>query len=350
MNRRIIIMALAGMLMSGLTVYGNASQDIPLVETSRSSEHTETDYVEAADISEKEAEMSNTHITRDTLLLDIMNHPAFEGYGRFLFGRITPENAGTRRLSDLHTEYAYNDPEISTDVINRMIDAVNEGRLSFYNIYSEEEKVDDPTKEDTGLFFFRGGENQPFAVINAGGAFSYVSSLQESFPHGLALRERGYNAFTLQYRTGMGAETAYEDLARAIAFIFENADELGISTENYSLWGASAGARMAAALGSYGTESFGEEALPRPVTVVMEYTAYTDYTENDPPTYVVVGEDDGIVNWRTMQTRIEHISSLGIDTEFHVYPNLGHGFGLGLGTTAEGWFDDAAEFWESHMQ
>ena len=63
------------------------------------------------------------HIDADTLLLDIMEHPAFEGFGQFLFARITPENAGERRLRDLTTEYAYNDPEISTEVINAMIDA-----------------------------------------------------------------------------------------------------------------------------------------------------------------------------------------------------------------------------------
>lgn len=66
----------------------------------------------------------------------------------------------------------------------------------------------------------------------------------------------GYNAFALIYRPG--AQTACEDLARAIAFIFEHADELEVDTSDYSLWGGSAGARMAAWLGSYGTESFGE--------------------------------------------------------------------------------------------
>lgn len=106
---------------------------------------------------------------------------------------------------------------------------------------------------------------------------------------------------------------------------------------------------MAASLGSYGTEAYGEDALPRPAAVIMEYTGYTDYTENDPLDYAVVGEDDGIANWRAMQERLNNISALGIDTEFHAYPNLGHGFGLGLGTTAEGWFDDAVKFWESFM-
>jgi len=40
------------------------------------------------------------------------------------------------------------------------------------------------------------------------------------------------------------------------------------------------------------------------------------------------------------------ISSSRIDTEFHKYPSLEHGFGLGIGTSAEGWIDDAITFWQ----
>src|SRR5699024_12634121 len=62
------------------------------------------------------------------------------------------------------------------------------------------------------------------------------------------------------------ADTACEDLARAIRFIFQNKKELGVSTEGYSLWGGSAGARMAAWLGAYGPAGFGEGELDRKST------------------------------------------------------------------------------------
>lgn len=153
----------------------------------------------------------------------------------------------------------------------------------------------------------------------------------------------------MQYRTG-GADVACEDLAAAISFIFENADTFGVNINGYSLWGGSAGARMGAYLGSYGPGAFGGGDLPRPSAVIMQYTDHSDYTQNDPPTYVCVGENDGIASWRTMERRINTLDKLGIATEFHHYPNLGHGFGLGIGTTAEGWIDDAATFWESYMK
>ena len=43
------------------------------------------------------------------------------------------------------------------------------------------------------------------------------------------------------------------------------------------------------------------------------------------------------------------MSAVGIPTEFHVYSGLGHGFGLGQGTVAEGWLDLAVEFWEKQI-
>lgn len=53
---------------------------------------------------------------------------------------------------------------------------------------------------------------------------------------------------------------------------------------------------------------------------------------------------------RVMQARLEAMQQAGIDTEFHVYSGLGHGFGLGTGTSAEGWINDAVVFWEQQMK
>lgn len=62
-----------------------------------------------------------------------------------------------------------------------------------------------------------------------------------------------------------------------------------------------------------------------------------------------IQRDDGIANWRTMEQRINRLKALGIDTALHKYPNLGHGFGLGVGTPAEGWLEDSVAFWERQM-
>lgn len=69
---------------------------------------------------------------------------------------------------------------------------------------------------------------------------TYFFSMHDSFPHALELSRMDYNAFALIYRPG--AQTACEDLARAIQFIFDHAEELEVETDRYSLWGGSAGA------------------------------------------------------------------------------------------------------------
>ncbi len=205
---------------------------------------------------------------------------------------------------------------------------------------------DDPQKRNTGLFFFRGNPGAPFAVCNAGGAFAYVGAMHDSFPHALELSKLGYNAFALIYRP----DDAYEDLAQAITYIHDHADELGVSASGYSLWGGSAGARMAAVLGNadYLYQLTGREDIPQASAVIMQYTGYNTVSPQDAATYACVGTSDGIAPWRTMQRRLQSLSNLGIPTEFHAYEGLPHGFGLGTGTVAEGWLTDAVRFWEEN--
>ena len=130
------------------------------------------------------------------------------------------------------------DPDKTVEIANYMKSHAENGDVIFYDIYTDEEKAADPAKEDTGLFFFKGDPGERFAVCNAGGGFAYVGAMHDSFLHALELSKMGYNAFALIYRPG--AQTACEDLARAISFIFENADELEVNTDCYSLWGGSA--------------------------------------------------------------------------------------------------------------
>ena len=286
--------------------------------------------------------------TRTSSISTVIHDPAFEGFGRLLFPTDDRYYSGDT-LEELQlVYYSHIDPDETVEIVNTLKERAEAGQTVFYDIYTEEEKAADPAKADTGLFFFKGTPGEKFAICNAGGAFAYVGAMQDSFPHALELSKKGYNAFALIYRPG--AQTACEDLARAITFIFDHAEELEVDTNCYSLWGGSAGARMAAWLGTYGTEAFGGGDLPRPGAVVMQYTGLNEYSELDPPTYACVGDRDGIANWRVMQARLDAMRRIGIDTEFHVYPGLGHGFGLGTETSAEGWLDDAVAFWEKQMQ
>jgi predicted esterase len=63
-----------------------------------------------------------------------------------------------------------------------------------------------------------------------------------------------------------------------------------------------------------------------------------------------VGEDDGIAPPSAMERRIAALRRAGTEVEYRKYRNLGHGFGVGTGTSAEGWIADATRFWEKFMQ
>lgn len=230
--------------------------------------------------------------TVNTSIEDVINDPAFGNYGRLIFpantGYYSGDTLGNLRL----TWYSNIDPDKTVEIANYMKSHAEAGEAIFYDIYTEEEKAADPAKKDTGLFFFRGEPGAKFAVCNAGGGFVYVGAIHDSFPHALELSQKGYHAFALIYRPG--AQTACEDLARAISFVFANAEELGVDTSCYSLWGGSAGGRMAAYLGTYGPAAFGGDDLLRPGAAIIQYTGHSEYSRYDPPTYSCVGESDAI--------------------------------------------------------
>ena len=298
--------------------------------------------------SESFNEMKN--FTQDTKVVDVINYKNFEGFGRLIFpaNRNISGNETLKNLGDILLWYSNVKPARTVGIVNYFKEKVDAGEKIFYDIYSEEEKISDPRKRDTGIFFFRGNPNEKFAICNAGGGFYYVGAMHDSFPHALEMSKRGYNAFALIYRPD--AQLACEDLARAIAFIHEHADELQVDVKNYSLWGGSAGARMAAWLGSLGTRYFGEKNYPQPVAVIMQYTGLSEVYGNEPPTYNCVGTNDGIANWRTMENRIKKIRANGTNAEIEIFEGLPHGFGLGEGTVAEGWIDNAINFWDKNSK
>ena len=278
---------------------------------------------------------------------EVVSYPGFGDWGRLIFPVDEGYYSGST-LKDLRlTWYSNIQPAKTVEIVNYFKEKADAGETVFYDIYTDAEKNANPWKADTGLFFFKGQPGAKFAICNAGGGFAYVGAMHDSFPHALELSKKGYNAFALIYRPG--AQTACEDLARAIAFIHEHAEELEVDVTDYSLWGGSAGARMAAWLGSYGTAAFGEAEYPRPGAVIMQYTGLSEVYGNEPPTYNCVGTNDGIASYRTMERRVAAIRANGTDAMIEVFPGLSHGFGLGTGTVAEGWIVNAVSFWERNM-
>lgn len=334
-----IIFILAGTLM--LAACGNKSGLVPV----------QTENIESnADNVMTDTRIQEGPYTEDTKVTDVINDEVFDGYGRLIFP-VDMQISDDLTLKNINTILPWYS-EINTDktveIVNYMKEKAGSGQQIFYDIYSDDEKKSDLDKQNTGLFFFKGNTGAKSAIVNAGGGFMYVAGMHDSFPHALELSKKGYNAFALIYRPG--ARTACEDLARAIAFLHEHADELGIDMSDYSLWGGSAGARMAAWLGAYGTSAFGEKQYPKPAAVIIQYTGLSEVTGDEPPTYACVGTSDGIASYRSMERYISRIKNNGTNAKIEVFDGLSHGFGLGQNTVADGWLDRAVMFWEDNMR
>ena len=186
------------------------------------------------------AEAEQVTWNENTRIDEVTSYPAFGDWGRMIFPVDTGYYSGSTLGSLRLTWYSNIQSAKTVEIVNYMKNKADAGDQIFYRIYTEEEIAADPWKADTGLFFFKGNPGAKFAICNAGGGFAYVGAMHDSFPHALELSKMGYNAFALIYRPG--AQTACEDLARAIAFIHEHADELEVDTADFPS-GAAARAR-----------------------------------------------------------------------------------------------------------
>ena len=347
--RKIIIcFAIVTLAVMGTACSRNQSGQSEKVETAQGKDEEQMNRQGSA-VGQMGERPEVSDFTLDSTVNEVVSDSAFGDFGRLLFpvDRTVPEDATLSEISseDVYVWYSDIQPEKTVEIVNHLKVRADSGEKIYFPIYSEEEIREDVSKADTGLFYFGGSPGEKFAIMNAGGGFMYVGAMHDSFPHALEVSKKGYNTFALIYRP----DEPYEDLARAITYLYDHAKELGIQADGYSLWGGSAGARMAAVLGnkSYLQELTGRTDIPQAAAVVMQYTGYTDTSETDAPTYACVGTRDGIASWNTMKSRLDRLKKMGIPTEFHKYEGLSHGFGIGTGTVAEGWLDDAVKFWNS---
>lgn len=293
---------------------------------------------------------SSAHITTGDSVSHIVNHPAFKGFSRLILPRendASSDNTPLRNVRSLMPYHNHVDPATVVGALNHLIDEVNDGKTIFYDYYGKRQKQEDPAKEHTGIFFSRGEPGAPFAIVCPGGGFSYVGSLHEGFPLAWEISKKKFNAFVIRYRIG-SEQWATEDLAAAIAYVFRNAQTLGVSTEHYSLWGGSAGARMVGNIALNGVAAYGGGHLPKPSIAVIAYTGQPSFSADFPPTFMTVSADDGIANVSIVDRRVENLRNAGVEVEYRRYRTAGHGFGLGIGTDAEGWLSHAVRFWEKH--
>lgn len=230
-------------------------------------------------------------------------------------------------------------------------------------------------------FVIRDGKRHPFALLCPGGGYSMVCSFIEGVPIAKALNQRGISAFILYYRVKKKAAypAPQDDLARAVREILDKRDDFLVDADGYSIWGGSAGGHLAA---SFGTAEMGwrKYGLPKPGALVLAYPVITmdaslthaGTRENllgknptnemvrlasieknvdaaYPPAFLWCGDADKVVSPENTRLLDHALTAAGVKHACRVYPGVGHGIGPGTGTSAEGWINEAIDFWMAQI-
>lgn len=177
----------------------------------------------------KKSKKQGGNFTVQTKVKDVINDSAFKGYGRLIFpADIKIEDDLTlKNIEEILPWYSEINPKRTVEIVNYMKNEVQNGNQIFYDIYTDQEKKEDPDKRNTGL---------------------------------------------------------------------------------------------------------------------------SEVTKHEPPTYECVGTRDGIASYHSVRSYIRKIKKNGTDAEIQVFDGLTHGFGLGEGTVAEGWINEAVRFWERQVK
>jgi hypothetical protein len=92
------------------------------------------------------------HLSIGSRIGDILNNPAFAGFGSLILARDNRNYDESTLLSDIGSLLPYHshvDPEVVVSALNHMIDDVNSGKTVFYDFYTEAQKRAEPTREHT---------------------------------------------------------------------------------------------------------------------------------------------------------------------------------------------------------
>ena len=227
--------------------------------------------------------------------------------------------------------------------------------------------VSDPT---ITLFPAREDRRNGAAVLVCpGGGYHILATDIEGTEVAEWLNSIGFTAVLLKYRVPrrdgqLRHGPPLQDAQRAMGLIRQRAAEWGIDPQRLGALGFSAGAHLAATLGTAGDErtyprvDAADALSSRPNFVLLIYPGgFVAREQGDallpelapapgrtPPTFMVMTQDDP-VRVENALVYYQALHRAGIPAELHVYPVGGHGYGLRrTGDTVASWPDRATDW------
>ncbi len=272
------------------------------------------------------------------------------------------------------------------DSLNKIVDNYNSGVQITYKIYSQEEIAQDASKNNAELYYFPADAEYgktKYAVVLAGNIVDRTAEIKEGTVTAAELNKKGYTAFVLRYRSWMEMDddAPMQDMARAIRYITEHAEQFNVDTEDYAIVGYSSGGHIA---GLFCGSTFGYKNynLPKPGALILAYPinnfveaipvyhaiidtgrlppAYYDYTisgevtDDYPPTFFWNSRKDlplTLLGYPLQTPALEKaLIKHNVTYTWKLVETAAHGSGLATGTDAEGWLDEAVAFWEEQTK
>lgn len=334
------------------------------------------------------ADLRMVEAIRDEMTVgDLCQLPPLKTLSPYLFTHMS-EDMWSRKLSAFGLEKC-----AIPEALSAVCQAERAGTFQILDVYSRAVTDRDPEKAQVKLLYLAGKADMPFVAVCPGGGYNRQWTLVEGLPIAWQLSKMGYHAFILLYRAGKTGllPEPLEDMAQALQRIESLAESCRFTTRGYGVCGFSAGGNLAALWGTR-TEGYARHGVPRPAALMLAYPSADhellfdameasgdaafrtgtsqylarasgrDFTRESlarfspveqldpayPPVYLMHCQDDSTVPVQSSYAFDEALTGMGIDHRCRFPAHGGHGIGLGLGTDAEGWLDQAVDFWQEH--
>lgn len=219
--------------------------------------------------------------------------------------------------------------------------------------------------------FLPKASNGVAVIACPGGGYSGLQIDNEGNSFAPYFNEQGIALIVLKYRMPNGMhDIPLADAERAMRLIKENALEWKINTEKIGIMGASAGGHLASTLATH----FSADTRPcfqillypvitmktdftnigsrnallgeKPVDKLVEfYSNELHVTVATPQAFIVLSDNDKVVFPQNSIAYYQALQKNGVQTELHIYPTGGHGWGISNGFKYKTQWTDALKCW-----